>query len=236
MIFKKFKQLNFNQNTKMSINLSKEKEEAIRKELETFGYKYIKYHDKDHVDFICKCGNNRITSMYRIRKGVQCRNCNNKKDFIPVDSENEKWVKYHDRWISSLGKVKGENGGNIQPDNTENRVRFSSAELGQHQYLARTMAIVFQIKDYEKLNKDGETDMSYEVSFLDENPKNIILQNLFVRSKVDRLTKNYTKPFQSERAQQYLEITEKDLENIEYKKLEEFPNYKFYKNGVIWNG
>jgi hypothetical protein len=220
----------------MPVNLSKEKEEAISKELETFGYKYIKYWDKDHVDFICKCGDDRSTSMYRIRSGVQCKACNNKKDFVPVDTENEKWVKYYDKWISSIGRVKGENGGEIVLDISENSAKFKSAHFKTKQYLARTMAIVFKIKDYEKLNKpDGSTNLSYDVSFIDKDPKNIVLKNLIVEAREGKL-RHTAKPFSTEKSQQFLQITEKDLENIEYKQLTEFPNYKFYKNGIIWNG
>jgi len=220
----------------MPVNLSKEKEEAIRKELETFGYKYIKYHDKDQVKFICKCGHDRSTSMYRIRSGVQCNTCNNKKDFVPVDTENEKWVKFYDKWISSLGKVKGENGGEIILDTSENSTKFKSAHFKTKQYLARTMAIVFKIKDYEKLNKpDGSTNLSYDVSFIDKDPKNIVLKNLIVEAREGKL-RQHNRPFSTEKSQQFLQITEKDLENVEYNQLEEFPDYKFYKNGIIWNG
>jgi len=214
---------------------NKNKFEDVQKMLEPFEYKLIEYIDRKKLKIICKCGKERTNELSRLLKGQKCRECLKISVFVPVDTEKEKWIKYHDRWISSLGNVKGINGQNIKTDKSENRVRFSSPELGNHQYLARTMAIIFKIKDYEKLKKDdGETDMSYEVSYIDDDPNNIILENLFVRAKEDR--KNKITPFQTERAQQFLQITEKELENIEYKQLAEFPDYKFFKNGIIWNG
>jgi hypothetical protein len=214
---------------------NKNKFEDVQKMLEPFEYKLIEYIDRKKLKIICKCGKERTNELSRLLKGQKCRECLKISVFVPVDTEKEKWIKYHDRWISSLGNVKGINGQNIKTDKSENRVRFSSPELGNHQYLARTMAIIFKIKDYEKLKKDdGETDMSYEVSYIDDDPNNIILENLFVRAKEDR--KNQIKPFQTERSQQFLQITEKELEDIEYKQLAEFPDYKFFKNGIIWNG
>jgi hypothetical protein len=214
---------------------SKYTNEEVQKILDSFGYKLVEYISKDDVKFICKCGDDRKTSLLCIRKGVQCRKCKSKGNFIPQDTEEEKWAKFHDRWISSLGKVKNENGQSLDLYYEGDRVRFSSNNFNYKLYLARTMAIAFKIKDYEKLNNDdGTSNLSYDVSYID-NSKNIILDNLIVEERKGKLRQSSI-PFSTERSKEFLRKDEKECENIEHKFLKEFPDYKFYKNGFIWNG
>ena len=212
---------------------NKHTEESVAKELDTYGYKLVEYINSKEIIFICKCGQERKTSFLRIRSGQKCRSCKNITEFLPVDTPDEKWVKYVDRWISTNGKVLLENGKEACIDKSGDRQRFSSNVLGNLQ-VNRAMAIAFKLPNYEYL-EHKENLNNYEVVFKDDNKDNLTLENLIVIHKKENNLRKAQCHFYNERVLSAYKVKENEIkDNFEVKTLDEYPDYKFYSNGMIF--
>lgn len=214
--------------------MSKISKEEIVKELETYGYKLIEYKDSKNVIFICKCLNERKTSLLRIRKGQKCRSCKS-NDFIPQNSDDEKWEQLADRWISSKGKVLLENGLEAKLDYSNGRLRFHSTQLNKHLQVNRSMVIAFKLPRYNLLEDDDNLNV-YEVSYKDGNKNNLTIDNLIVVHKNENETRKGKCHFYNERVCSVRNINENEIkEENDVKTLSQFPKYHFYKNGMIFH-
>jgi hypothetical protein len=84
--------------------------------------------------------------------------CRNKKiqsniEEIPsniVNTEDEKWIKYDDRYISSKGRVTNLKGNYLEIDKTKGRIYIN----GKAEYMSRVMTRAFKIENYELIDKD----------------------------------------------------------------------------------
>ncbi len=212
---------------------NKHTEESVTKELESYGYRLVEYVNSKEIIFICKCGQERKTSFLRIRSGQKCRSCKNITEFSPVDTPDEKWVKYADRWISSNGKVLLENGKEASIDKSGDRQRFTSNILGNLQ-VNRAMAIAFKIPNYEYLENKNNLN-NYEVAFKDNNKDNLCIDNLIIIHKKENILRRTQCHFYNNRVISAYSVKESDIkDNFEVKTLDEYPDYKFYSNGMIF--
>lgn len=213
----------------------------VEKIVSEHGMKLVKYENNKNVYVICSCGNeNYKTTTIDIKKGKKCMKCkskrtkekNEEKKEKIEDSDNEKWVKYFDRFISSKGKVKNEIGVELTINEQKKRTSIN----GRAEYISIAMAKAFKIDNYDKLDDkiDGKT---YVVSFIDGNNKNIILNNLVVLSKSASQSKSRVgdKSHSSDKFKEYMNIKIDDLEKIESKKVSFMPDHTFYSNGIITN-
>lgn len=209
---------------------NKHTNEKIAQELETFGFQLVEYIDSKHVIFICKCGNERTNSLLRIRQGQKCRSCKNSTDFVPEDTEDEKWKKFFDRWISSKGNVLLENGKEASIDTSDGRKRFTSNTLKKPIQINRAMVIAFKLENYEKIENEENLNI-YEVAFKDGDKNNMTIDNLIVVHKSD----NFLRQGKFNERANYVNFIEDDIKDkYEFKILEEYPKYKFYANGFIF--
>jgi hypothetical protein len=172
--------------------------------------------------------------MLRIRKGQKCRNCNKITDFIPKDTEDEKWAKYYDRWISSKGVVLLENGNPAKFNISNGFPRFFSNYLNNSLSLIRSMAIAFKINNYQLLEDKNNLNV-YEVAYKDLNKNNLTIDNLIIVHKNENEKRLHKSHFHNQRVKEAHEINELDFKNkYELKTLQQFPNYNFYSNGMIF--
>lgn len=209
---------------------NKHTNEKIAQELETFGFQLVEYIDSKHVIFICKCGNERTNSLLRIRQGQKCRSCKNSTDFVPEDTEDEKWKKFFDRWISSKGNVLLENGKEASIDTSDGRKRFTSNTLKKPIQINRAMVIAFKLENYEKIENEENLNI-YEVAFKDGDKNNMAIDNLIVIHKSD----NFLRQGKFNERTNYVNFIEDDIKDkYKFKILEEYPKYKFYSNGMIF--
>jgi len=214
---------------------NKHTNEKIAQELETFGFQLVEYIDSKHVIFICKCGNERTNSLLRIRQGQKCRSCKNSIDFVPEDTEDEKWKKFFDRWISSKGNVLLENGKEASIDTSDGRKRFTSNTLKKPIQINRAIVIAFKLENYEKIENEENLNI-YEVAFKDGNKDNLTLDNLIVVHKSENILRQGKCHFNNERSISAFSTKEEDVEEkYEFKTLDEFPKCKFYANGLIFD-
>jgi hypothetical protein len=208
------------------------------------GFKLVRYDNSMEVFVICSCGNKDYkTTLSDIRKGKKCVKCKNKRmieekkvNIKDLDcNENEVWVQYLDRYMSSQGRIKNTSGNDLAIDTTKGRAFIG----GRAEYVSRAMARAFKIENYEKLDEDDEKQ-TYVVSFKDGDKLNFRLDNLIVLSKsqsqIGKKYKQYTEEELEEKRRVTL-TTEKDLINYECKSISLFPDFKFYSNGIIlYNG
>lgn len=204
----------------------------------SFGLKLVRYNNSMEVFVICSCGNEDYkTTMSDIKRGKKCIKCKNKrmieekkvniKDLECKD--NEVWVEYFDRYISSEGRAKNTGGNDLTIDKTKGRIYIN----GRAEYMSRVMTRAFKIQNYELI----EDDQKYVVSFKDGDKMNFKLDNLIVLSKSESKIKSGdgNKSRQSDKFKEYMNISKKDLEEFEIKTIPFLEGYEFYDNGMIYS-
>jgi len=212
--------------------------EEVKKIIEENGLKLIRYENNKNVYVVCSCGNKEYkATLFDIKKGKKCMKCRKERmkeddDYIPdniYDTEDEKWVKYYDRFISSKGKIANLKGTYLDVNKDKGRAYIN----GRAEYMSRAIARAFKIEKYELINND----QTYVVSFKDGDNTNFNLENLFVQTKKEAITKSECgkKSHQSDKYIEYLTISKKDLEEFEMKTIPFFEGYEFYKNGMIYS-
>lgn len=180
------------------------------------------------VQYICKCGLQR-KQMYKDFVKRKCRNCKTVlfevESVVPVvpdevDNETgEVWKRVLGGWISSFGRAKNVLG----KLSTLCTHKFRYYLNKRHEYASRLVAMAFEIDGYENLNTQ-----EYIVTHIDGNQSNNMVNNLKVihKSCVDRTS--FSQQFSSPR--------NISVEGCEYVFVPEFPFYKIYTNGEVWNG
>jgi len=216
----------------------------VEEVVSSFGFKLVRYNNCMEVFVICSCGNEDYkTTMSDIRRGKKCIKCKSKRMIeekkVNIEElerkENEVWVQYLDRYMSSQGRIKNTSGNDLAIDKTKGRAFIG----GRAEYVSRAMARAFKIENYEKLDEDDQKQ-TYVVTFKDGDNMNFKLDNLIVLSKsqsqIGQKYKQYTEEELEEKRRLTL-TTEKDLINYECKSISFFPEFKFYSNGIIlYNG
>lgn len=211
----------------------------IEEIVSSFGMKLVKYNNSMEVFVVCSCGNEDYkTTMSDIRKGKKCIKCKSKRmieekkiDIKDLDcNENEYWVEYFDRYISSQGRIKNTSGNDLSIDKNKGRAYID----GRAEYVSRAMAKAFKIDNYEKLDEEKQL---YVVSFKDGDNTNFNLENLIILSKKESVIKNGVgkKSHQSDKFKEYMNISKKDLEEFEMKTIPFLEGYEFYQNGMIYS-
>lgn len=190
-------------------------------------------NNKEHIEYICKCGEikKKIFNDFK-RRG--CRTCNvknltikeEKNEYFDEENKEELWRPVTGGWVSSFGRAKNNNGVMLKLCETKYRYYIN----GKNQYASRLLAEAFQIQGYENL-----TNSKYAVVHKDKDPSNNTLENLEIVGKCVISSQNGMKSRQSEK---FLNEERKmeDMKDIEYKILEDFPDYILFKNGEMWNG
>jgi len=216
------------------INKYKMSEEILKIFTER-GCQYIttrKIENREHIEYICKCGETKLKRFTDFKRRG-CRTCNSKnltikqEDAEYADEENkEVWKPVNGGWISSLGRAKNNNGVLLKLCQTKYRYHIN----GKNQYASRLVAEAFQIQGYENLNNS-----KYAVTHKDKNLSNNKVENIEIIGKDIISSINGMK---SRKSEKFLNEERKfeDLKDIEYKILNEFPDYTIFKNGEIWNG
>jgi hypothetical protein len=207
----------------------------------SFGLKLMKYNNCMEVFVVCSCGNeNYKTTMSDIKKGKKCIKCKAKRILEKrikesnveeklKENKDEVWVKYHNRYISSKGKVKNETG-----EDMDICYKGRAYINGRAEYVSRAMVNAFKIENYEKLDNQGK---EFVVSFKDGNNKNLNLDNLIVLSKSENAIKHDVgnKSRKSEKFKEYLSISKEDLKEFEMKTISFLEGYECYSNGMIYS-
>lgn len=216
--------------------------------IEPFGFKLVKYEDNKNVYVICPCGNEDYkTRLSDIKKGKKCVKCKavrkrekdlKKSSFLPTDTEDEKWVKYFDRWLSSKGKIYNLHGQEILLDYARHtKINGNDYSIEKH------MAIAFKIPKYEYLLETflkDENGHTYVVHRKDCNNNNLDLNNLEIVTKSESIilwNRHNKQNIDKVNHKKVVEYTEKkDLDNCTTTTINEFENLTFYSDGTIKNG
>ena len=212
--------------------------EEVKKIIQENGMKLVKYENNKNVYVICSCGNEEHkATLMNIKRGKKCMKCRKERmkeddDYVPdniYDTEDEKWVKYYDRFISSKGNITNLKGTYLEIDKSKGRAYID----GRAEYMSRAMARAFKIENYELI----ENSQTFVVSFKDGDNMNFKLENLIVQSKKEAIEKSECgkRSRQSEKFKEYMNISKKDLEKYEVKTIPFFEGYEFYNNGMIYS-
>lgn len=119
--------------------------EEVKKIIEENGMKLVKYENNKNVYVICSCENQEHkATLIDIKEGKKCMKCRKERlkeddDYIPdniYDTEDEKWVKYHDRFISSKGKIANLKGTYLDINKDKGRAYIN----GRAEYMSRAIA------------------------------------------------------------------------------------------------
>jgi hypothetical protein len=199
----------------------------VTQAFEDRGCKIISYVNKTTpVEYVCRCGTVR-KQRYVDFMTRNCRKCKELKfspeETVPeeevVDPNGEVWRRTPGGWISSHGRAKNVLGKLC----TLCPLKFRYFLNKRHEYAGRLVAIAFKVDGYEKL--DGQ---HHVVLHIDGDLANNRLENIRVGSKsaIDRSGFGYKKS----------DAKEVDIENVPFKVVPEFPKYKIFSNGEIWNG
>lgn len=218
--------------------------------IEPFGFTLVNYQDNKNVFVKCSCGNEDYkTRLSDIKKGKKCAKCKSirKKEkyiknatFSPIDINDERWIKYFDRWLSSTGKIYNLLGQEILLDYARHtKINGDDYSMEKH------MAIAFKLPKYEYLlekfakDKNGHT---YVVHRKDGNNNNLDLNNLEIITKSESVIfwKQNNKNTQQnlDKVDKKVEQTkrENNLDQYVITTINEFENFTFYSNGTIKNG
>lgn len=214
----------------MSDNITNFKD--IYEALEEKGYKIIEITKRSNpIEYICACGEIKI-KRYTDIKRKNCRTCEEKKlketpkDIKPpkIESlEGEEWRAITGGWISSEGRAVSSSGKLLTLCPTKFRYHIG----GKSQYAGVLVAKAFEIENNHLLKGDN----LYVASHIDGDPSNNRLENIKVLSKSELNSKNGEKSHKNLK-----KIDIKTMAEIPYITLEEFPDYKIYENGEIYNG
>ena len=210
----------------------------VEKVLKEHNMELVKYENNKNVFVVCSCGNREHkATLCDIKKGKKCMKCRSKRmqtnteEKPPniVDTEDEKWIKYEDRYISSKGNLTNLKGNKLEIDKSKGRIYIN----GRAEYMSRVMTRAFKILNYELI----EDNQTYVVSFKDGDNMNFNLDNLIVLTKSDSKIKSGdgNKSHQSNKFKEYITISKKDLEKYEMKTIPFMEGYEFYDNGIIYS-
>jgi hypothetical protein len=206
-------------------------ETEIKQIFEKRGCKLITFVNRTiPIEYECKCGTKKKKTL-RDFKRRGCRECNSKKNNYEkkeytILETGEIWKPIKGGWISSFGNCKNDD--NIFLKLCKSKGRFYID--GKNQYASRLVASAFKIEGYEKLDTQ-----SYCASHIDGDIFNNKLDNIRIISKVEIGEKNGLKSRQSDSFNEKMSWPVNYFDHLAYKKITEFPEYKIYSNGEIWN-
>lgn len=184
------------------------------------------YVNTTHIEYKCACGKERIQSWNDFKRRA-CRNCvNQSRASHPTDEKvdeetGEIWKPVQGGYISNFGRAKNSLGQDMKLCPIKYRYYIG----GKQQYASRLVSMAFQLPNFEKIQSQ-----SYIVHHIDGNPANNRVDNLIIKDKSSSVSsRTYVRT-------ENKTTTETDYNDIEYKRIPEFPHFKIYANGEIWNG
>ncbi len=193
------------------------------------GCSVIQYvNKKTPVVYVCKCGTER-KQLYRDFLRRECRKCNSiqyHESHVPdvddeVDDESgEIWRRVCGGWVSSHGRAR----------NPERRIctlcptKYRYFLNGKASYASRLVAIAFKIPGWDSLGSQ-----EYIVTHVDSNKSNNHVENLRVVSKSDVGIGRCKNNVQTS-SDTYVS------DDCEWRTVPEYPKWKVYASGSVWNG
>ena len=186
------------------------------------------------ITYICKCKEEKVKT-YKDMLRRECRTCKNNKhsefpkdySVCPSNNSDEKWAALEGGFISNLGNAINFEGKELTLDE---RGRYYLN--GKLQYASILMAKAFKIPGYDKL--DGQKSNSI-VRNKSESLKPT-LNDIYIGTRNEVGHENGIKSRQSENFKQK---NSKDLinqiENVQYKRINELPNHIIFEDGNIYN-
>lgn len=191
------------------------------------GCSLVQYvNKKTPVVYVCKCGTER-KQMYRDFIHRKCRQCSSKQyheSIVPnVDDEvddtsGEIWRRVLGGWVSSHGRAR----------NPERRIctlcptKYRYFLNGQATYASRLVAVAFKIPGWDSLGSQ-----EFIVTHVDGDRSNNRVENLAVVPK-----SSVTQP----RRCKGTSNTSSDEADCECRTVPEYPAWKVYASGDVWNG
>jgi len=144
----------------------------------------------DIIEYVCKCGEIKQKCFKKILEHG-CRECKRKEQYTPVlhpeeytdEQTGEHWkeTRFRHLWVSSHGRIK-HNERIIRQD--EQHVGSKSSLFIHRNYVSipRLFYTTFELPNYEMLLYDN-TKYGVVVSYRDNNPNNLRIENLYLRDR-----------------------------------------------------
>lgn len=180
------------------------------------------------ITYFCKCDTQFSKIIKDCIDSTFCMTCKNKqtKDTV-MDSSfdftigTEEFVKIPGGWVSKQGNFL-----NLNKEPLKIHEDGTVQLQGKKQNAKWCIAKTFKIDNYQKLEEiESEKMIVYQV-----DPSNgFHFENLRVVSK-----EFYEKTVVKDNSREHI-MAYDDVKNIDSKCLEEFPNFLFYKNGILYN-
>jgi hypothetical protein len=184
------------------------------------------------VEYRCFCGEieiRRYGDLIRSNRACGCLRGISKitPSYIPTDNDTERWQRYKDRWVSSLGNVQDLSGKDLCMDD---KLRYRVD--GCQQYIWRLMAKAFQLSNWDKTTAYPNL---WGVTHKDGDRSNNILSNLKITSKSERTSKSIKDAgliMSDGGIEKYRKLS---MNNGPPKVFAKMPSYEFFQNGDIWS-